>query len=75
MNQVKNAIKELRKHEKPIHEIKIQLFMDNHVDIANDNELAFVWGSLKIRDMLYEDIKTYQRKPIEQLDLGGYWDE
>ena len=51
------------------------IFMDDHLDIADDNELAFLWGSLKIRDTLYEDIKTYQRKPIEQLDLGGYWDE
>lgn len=50
-------------------------FMDKYSTIDNDNELAFIWGSLKIRDTLYEDITAYQRKPIEHLDLGGYWDE
>ena len=34
MNQVKNAVKELRKGPaKPIHEIKIQIFMDNHIEV------------------------------------------
>ena len=52
-----------------------ETFIDNHIETINDNELAFVWGCSKVRDTLYEDIKTHQRKPIEHLDLEGYWDE
>ena len=34
MNQVKNAVKELRKQSKPVHEIKIQIFKDNSIEVT-----------------------------------------
>jgi hypothetical protein len=33
MNKVKKRINELRQTPKPIHEIKIQIFADNHIEV------------------------------------------
>ena len=34
MNQVKNQIKELKEEPKPVHEVKIQIFADNRVEVS-----------------------------------------
>jgi hypothetical protein len=33
MNKVKKRINELRQTQKPIHEVKIQIFADNHIEV------------------------------------------
>ena len=34
MNQIKKAIKELHEAKKPVHEVKIQIFADNRIEIT-----------------------------------------
>lgn len=50
-------------------------FITAHSHIKRDTELAFIWACSKVRKGLYEDIKKYQLKPINKLDVEGYWDE